>query len=115
MRPRLLLLDEPTSQLDPAGTSAIFSVLAELHRRGITIVMVEHRLEAVSELCPRVLAMVAGRLVADGSPEDVFNRPAVRQRVGAPSYSLLAEGAGLSAPWPVRLEPAVAAFRAALA
>src|SRR5207237_32492 len=59
MRPKLLLLDEPTSQLDPAGTSAIFEVLQGLHQNGITIVMVEHRLETLSELCPRIVAIVA--------------------------------------------------------
>jgi energy-coupling factor transport system ATP-binding protein len=115
MRPRLLLLDEPTSQLDPAGSAAIFAVLADLHRRGVTIVMVEHRLEAVCELCPRVIAMVAGRLVADGPPEDVFNREAVRKRVGAPAYSRLAERAGLPPPWPVRLDEVVEAFGRAVA
>ena len=57
MRPRLLLLDEPTSQLDPAGTSDIFAVLADLHSRGLTIVMVEQRLEKLCELCPRIVAM----------------------------------------------------------
>jgi energy-coupling factor transporter ATP-binding protein EcfA2 len=56
MRPRLLLLDEPTSQLDPAGTAAILDVLAGPHASGITIVMVEHRLEALCELCPRIVA-----------------------------------------------------------
>jgi energy-coupling factor transporter ATP-binding protein EcfA2 len=74
MRPKLLLLDEPTSQLDPSGTAAIFEVLEGLHDRGVTIVMVEHRLEAVCELCPRVVAMVTGRVLADGTPDDVFNR-----------------------------------------
>src|SRR5207245_711129 len=69
MRPKVLLLDEPTSQLDPAGTSAIFEVLGGLHQRGTTIVMVEHRLETLCELCPRIVAMVGGRVVADGTPQ----------------------------------------------
>ena len=110
MRPRLLLLDEPTSQLDPAGTSAIFEVLAGLHSRGITIVMVEHRLEKLSELCPRIVALAGGRLLADGTPEEVFNRPPVQERVGMPVYTGLARAAGLPAPWPVRLTGAVKAF-----
>ena len=110
MRPRLLLLDEPTSQLDPAGTSAIFEVLAGLHSRGITIVMVEHRLEKLSELCPRIVALAGGRLLADGTPEEVFNRPPVQERVGMPVYTRLARAAGLPAPWPVRLTGAVKVF-----
>jgi len=111
MRPRLLLLDEPTSQLDPAGTEAIFDVLAALHARGTTIVLVEHRLELLCEVCPRVVAMAGGRVVADGPPARVFNDEAVVAEVGAPVYTRLAHAAGLPAPWPVRLDDAVAAFR----
>jgi len=115
MRPKVLLLDEPTSQLDPAGTAAIFEVLSGLHQRGITIVMVEHRLETVCELCPRIVAMVTGRIIADGTPDDVFNREAVQQRVGVPIYTRLAREAALPAPWPVRLSQAAKAFGTTLA
>jgi energy-coupling factor transport system ATP-binding protein len=111
MRPRLLLLDEPTSQLDPAGTGAIFDVLAGLHSRGTTIVMVEHRLEKLCELCPRVVAMVSGRILADGPPHEVFNREAVQQRVGMPLFTRLARDAALAAPWPVDLAGAASALR----
>jgi energy-coupling factor transport system ATP-binding protein len=111
MRPRLLLLDEPTSQLDPAGTSDIFAVLADLHSRGLTIVMVEQRLEKLCELCPRILALAGGRLLADGSPERVFNDEAVAEVVGLPTYARLARHAGLPKPWPVRLSEAVPAFK----
>jgi energy-coupling factor transport system ATP-binding protein len=111
MRPRLLLLDEPTSQLDPAGTSDIFAVLADLHSRGLTILVVEQRLEKLCELCPRIVAMAGGRLLADGSPERVFNDEAVAEVVGLPTYTRLAREAGLPKPWPVRLPEAVAAFK----
>jgi len=110
MRPKLLLLDEPTSQLDPAGTSAIFEVLGGLHGRGTTIVMVEHRLETLSELCARVVVMAGGRVLADGAPGDVFNREAVQQRAGMPVFARLAREAALPGPLPVTLNAAVAAF-----
>ena len=110
MRPKVLVLDEPTSQLDPAGTAAIFEVLSGLHQRGITILMVEHRLETVCELCPRIVAMVTGRIIADGTPDDVFNREVVQERVGLPVYTRLAREAALPAPWPVRLSEAAKAF-----
>jgi energy-coupling factor transport system ATP-binding protein len=115
MRPKLLLLDEPTSQLDPKGTAAIFEVLSTLHAAGITIVMVEHRLETLAELCPRVVAMVGGRVIADGSPADVFNREPVQQRVGMPVFTRLARDAELPPPWPVRLDEAARSFGARLA
>jgi energy-coupling factor transport system ATP-binding protein len=111
MRPRLLLLDEPTSQLDPAGTSAIFEVLAGLPARGITIVIVEHRLEKLAELCPRIVALVGGRLLADGTPDTVFNLPEVADRVGLPVYTRLARAAKLRRPWPVRLHDATREFK----
>jgi energy-coupling factor transporter ATP-binding protein EcfA2 len=110
MRPKMLLLDEPTSQLDPSGTAGIFEVLAGLHSRGTTIVMVEHRLEKLCELCPRVVALVGGRLLADDTPVNVFNQPKVQERVGMPLYTRLARSAGLPQPWPVRLADATAAF-----
>jgi energy-coupling factor transport system ATP-binding protein len=111
MRPRLLLLDEPTSQLDPAGTAAIFEVLAGLHGRGITIVIVEHRFEKLAELCPRIVALVGGRLLADGTPDKVFNLPEVADRVGLPLYTRLARAAKLNRPWPVRVHDAIRAFK----
>jgi len=110
MRPRLLLLDEPTSQLDPAGTTAIFDVLAGLHARGTTIVLVEHRLEILCELCPRVAVMAGGRVLADGEPADVFNRDAVQERAGMPVFTRIARDAGLPRPWPVDLAGAAAAM-----
>ena len=110
MRPKVLLLDEPTSQLDPAGTAAIFEVLSGLHESGVTIVMVEHRLETLCELCPRVVAMVTGRILADGTPQDVFNSEVVQERVGMPVYTRLARSVGLPAPWPVRLSESAKAF-----
>jgi energy-coupling factor transporter ATP-binding protein EcfA2 len=111
MRPELLLLDEPTSQLDPAGSRALFEVLAGLHGRGVTILMVEQKLEVVAALCPRVLALDGGRLIADGPPQQVFNDAAVAASVGVPAFARLAQRAGLPAPWPVTLEASLAAFR----
>ncbi|HXM56386.1 MAG TPA: ABC transporter ATP-binding protein [Candidatus Dormibacteraeota bacterium] len=115
MRPRLLLLDEPTSQLDPAGTEAIFDVLRSLHARGTAILLVEHRLELLCEVCPRLVALGGGRVLADGPPEAVFDSDAVASAAGVPAFARLARAAGLPRPWPVRLADAVAAFEAARA
>lgn len=111
MRPELLLLDEPTSQLDPAGTKALFEVLSRLHRDGVTIVMVEQKLEAIAQLCDRVVAMDRGRILVDGQPAPVFGNPEVRRAVGAPIYVRLAAELGLSAPWPATFQTAVSRFR----
>ncbi len=110
MRPRLLLLDEPTSQLDPAGTEAILGVISSLHQRGTTVVLVEHRLETLSELCPRIVAMAGGRVIADGPPSDVFDEPQVEATCGVPVYSRLARALGVKGRRPVRLAEARETF-----
>ncbi|HEY9286798.1 MAG TPA: ABC transporter ATP-binding protein [Candidatus Dormibacteraeota bacterium] len=111
MRPDLLLLDEPTSQLDPAGTKSLFEVLSRLHQDGVTIMMVEQKLEAVAELCQRVIALAEGRIIADGSPDGVFDNAQVRRTVGAPIYLRLAAAMGLSESLPVTFQTAVSRFR----
>ena len=73
LRPRVLVLDEPTANLDWRGTEQVLSTLARLQREeGLTVVIIEHRLQALSKLADRVLLMREGRIVADGRPAEVF-------------------------------------------
>jgi energy-coupling factor transporter ATP-binding protein EcfA2 len=72
MRPEVLVLDEPTSQLDPRGTQEVFAAIAALADRGVTIVLVEHKLEWLAAFADRALLLHAGRVVADGSPRTVL-------------------------------------------
>ena len=80
LRPRVLLLDEPTANLDPDGARAIRGVLARIaERRDVTMVVVEHRLADVLPLIDRVVVIEAGGgVVADGPPETVFSREGER-------------------------------------
>lgn len=74
MQPRLLVLDEPTSQLDPDGTRDVFAALSQLvTTRKITVVLAEHKLEWLATFCDRVIALDQGRIKADGSPQDVLS------------------------------------------
>jgi len=67
LRPQILALDEPTSQLDPEGAREVLETLARLNEeRGLTILLAEHRLERVLPYAGRVIALEAGRVVADG-------------------------------------------------
>lgn len=75
MRPRILVCDEPTSQLDPGGVREVTGLLADLHRGGTTIVLVEHRTSLLAELATRILLLADGRVLADGSPGEVLGRP----------------------------------------
>jgi energy-coupling factor transport system ATP-binding protein len=74
-RPRLLVLDEPTANLDPAGMAEIFAVLERLNREhGTTIVMVEHRVDELADRVSRVVMMDRGSLIFDGAPREAFAR-----------------------------------------
>jgi len=82
LRPRVLLLDEPTASLDPEGARAVREVIARVaERRDVTIVMVEHRVAEVLPLIDRVIVIEAGGgVVADGTPDAVFTREGARLR-----------------------------------
>lgn len=72
MQPKLLLLDEPTSQLDPIAAADFIATLQKLNRElGLTILLVEHRLEEVFPIADRVIAMDSGKILACGSPVEV--------------------------------------------
>jgi energy-coupling factor transport system ATP-binding protein len=74
-RPRLLVLDEPTANLDPAGMAEIFEVLKQLNRElGTTIVMVEHRVDELADMVSRVVMMDRGTIVFDGTSQQAFSQ-----------------------------------------
>jgi energy-coupling factor transport system ATP-binding protein len=75
VRPRLLVLDEPTANLDPAGMAEVFAVLHRLNREfNTTIVMVEHRVDELADRVSRVIMMDRGTVVFDGRPREAFAR-----------------------------------------
>lgn len=72
MQPSVLILDEPTSQLDPIAASDFIATVGKINRElGTTVIMTEHRLEEVFPMSDRVLVMDKGRLMADGTPREV--------------------------------------------
>lgn len=72
MQPSILILDEPTSQLDPIAASDFLATVGRINRElGTTVIMTEHRLEEVFPLSDRVLVMDGGTLLADGTPREV--------------------------------------------
>lgn len=72
MQPSVLILDEPTSQLDPIAASEFLATLGKINRElGTTILLTEHRLEDVFPMSHRVIVMDAGRVIADGAPREV--------------------------------------------
>ena len=76
--PELLILDEPTTGLDPQSRHALWERLGELGRRGLTILLTTHYLEEAARLCTRLVIMDHGRILVEGAPRDL-----VREHVGA--------------------------------
>lgn len=73
MKPRYLILDEPTAGLDPGGRDTILDTIARIHKEeGITVVLVSHRMDDVMAYCDHMAVLDKGQLVAQGKPEDVF-------------------------------------------
>jgi ABC-type branched-subunit amino acid transport system ATPase component len=77
-RPRLLLLDEPAGAMNQAETIEMAQLLRSVHAGGCAMIVVEHRIELVAEICPRVLALDCGRVVAEGSLDAVLADARVR-------------------------------------
>jgi ABC-2 type transport system ATP-binding protein len=75
--PRLLLLDEPTSALDPAGRRIVRELLEELRRRGVAVLLNTHLLSEVERVCDRVAIIDRGRLLAEGSPDELASASGV--------------------------------------
>ena len=73
MEPEVLVLDEPTSQLDPQGSEEVFRVVDRLAGSGITIIMAEHKMEKLASYCSRLL-LHEGKQIAYDSPEHIFAR-----------------------------------------
>ncbi len=93
MQPKVMVLDEPTSFLDPLGAQKIFEVISELNKGlGITVVLVEHRLDLASRYSDHVVVMNEGKVVLDGEPREVFNSEMARLiGVGVPKATRLSQ------------------------
>ena len=75
MEPEVMLFDEPTSALDPEMVGEVLEVMKELAQAGMTMVVVTHEMGFAREVGNRVLFMDEGKLVEEGSPEEIFNHP----------------------------------------
>ena len=91
MQPDIMILDEPTSFLDPLGAQTIFAVINELNKKlGITIILVEHRLDLAAKYANRVIVMDKGKVALSGSPREIFTSEEARLiGVGIPQATKL--------------------------
>jgi len=77
LKPRLLLLDEPTAGMNPTETAEMQALIAELKAEGLTILLIEHKLDMVMRLSDRVIVMDEGKKIAEGPGEEVRKDPKV--------------------------------------
>ena len=103
MQPKVLILDEPTAGLDPAGRRSILAMIRELHAAGgLTVVMVSHSMDDISTLATRLVVMSHGKLVMSGAPREVFTQQDTLRSIGLGvpqaaelTHALIAEGFSL--------------------
>ncbi len=92
MKPEVLILDEPTAGLDPAGRDEILDLIAQMHKElGITIILVSHSMEDVAKYVDRIIVMNQGQAVYDATPKEVFSHYKELERIGlaAPQVTYL--------------------------
>ena len=75
MQPEVMLFDEPTSALDPEMVGEVLEVMKELANSGMTMVVVTHEMGFAREVADRVLFMADGKLIEEGTPEEIFSQP----------------------------------------
>jgi energy-coupling factor transporter ATP-binding protein EcfA2 len=116
MQPRVLVLDEPTSQMDPIGTREVFGVIRRLAEKGMTVVLVEHKVEWIAQFADRVIALNEGEILLQGTPSDVLTSDLLEGKgFGVSRYTSVAREAGKMGLWkkdrlPVTLDEAVEGF-----
>ena len=103
MRPKVLILDEPTAGLDPAGRRGILDMIRALHAKGgLTVIMVSHSMDDIASLATRLLVMSKGLLVMDGTPREIFMQQDLLHSIGLGvpqaaelTHALISEGFSL--------------------
>ena len=117
MRPKLLVLDEPTSQMDPIGTREVFGVIRKMAEGGMTVVMVEHKMEWIANFADRVVALKDGQVLMEGKPNEVLTSELLAENeFGVSRYTSTAREAKKQGLWkkgnlPVTLDEAVEGFK----
>ncbi|GAA1093020.1 energy-coupling factor ABC transporter ATP-binding protein [Nocardiopsis composta] len=121
MRPEVLVLDEPTSQLDPGGARMVVEALGAVRRSGVTVLLVTHALELLAEHADTLHVLVDGEIAAQGPPAETLADDRMEEwGVGRPRYTEAAARARRDGLWeadralPATLGAAAAGFRAAV-
>ena len=115
MRPDVMILDEPTSQLDPEGSDEVFKAVETLTGSGITILMIEQKIEKLAAYCDRILLLHKGKQIAFDTPQKVFSMPDLKDYgIQAPAFTRICKAEGVTladGTYPVTVEEAAGVLR----
>lgn len=76
----IIVIDEPTSQLDPSSTNDVFEIISALKNQGKTVIIAEHKIDLLAEYCDEIIAMAEGRIIAQGDTREVLANPILREK-----------------------------------
>ena len=82
MKPKYLVLDEPTAGLDPMGREEFLELLGQLHQQGMTIIMVSHSMDDMARYAQRMIVMDHGKIQLEGTPREIFAQPVKLRELG---------------------------------
>ncbi len=88
MKPKYLVLDEPTAGLDPKGREEFLAQLKLLHQQGMTIIMVSHSMDDMARYAQRMIVMDHGQIQLEGTPNEIFSQPDKLRQIGLDVPSL---------------------------
>ncbi|HXD09007.1 MAG TPA: ABC transporter ATP-binding protein [Anaerolineales bacterium] len=118
MQPKVLVLDEPTSQMDPIGTREVFGVIRTMAEQGMTVVLAEHKVEWIAKFADRVIALHEGKILLEGKPQEVLTSDLLMDKgFGISRYTSTAREARYQGLWahakplPVTLDEAAEGFK----
>ena len=120
MDPEILIVDEPTSQLDPVGTEEVFETLGILKEQQRTIILVEHKIDLISEYADRVIVLSQEGIAMDGPTNDILGNPKIETygvpmpQVAKMAHKLQEQNKRSFDPIPTKLDESVVAFRKVL-
>ena len=90
LEPDILIIDEPTSQLDPEGTESVFKIIEQLKAEKRTVVLVEHKIDLIAEYADNIVVMKDGRAIRSGSKQEILSDISLEaEGIQLPQYALL--------------------------
>ncbi|MGA2238057.1 MAG: ATP-binding cassette domain-containing protein [Candidatus Bathyarchaeia archaeon] len=118
VKPEVIVMDEPTAQLDPVGKTEVLETMRALNREGYTIIVAEHEIEELASFADRIIALNEGRIVLEGSTRNVLTQIEQLKKIGVdpPSITelshLMAAKAGFTPEdYPITLDEAITLYR----